>query len=96
MYKERQEVSVPLHFTFNHCPKMSYASIHELTKGRNNRIKQFYWKLWFGDNSNLLDLNTREIFQGPEITIKSSNVKRFCTVVGNQSEAYRGARAIKM
>ena len=38
----------------------------------------------------------RDILREPELTIKSSDVERFCAVVGNQSEAYRGARAIEM
>ena len=38
----------------------------------------------------------RDILREPELTIKSSDVERFCAVVINQIEAYCGARAIEM
>ena len=56
---------------------MGSIPIHEIAMGCNDRIKQFYWKLWYGDEEVL-----------PEIDIRD----KFCAVVGNQGESFETAR----
>jgi fatty acid synthase subunit alpha, fungi type len=53
---------------------------------RNKRIKEFYWKLWFGDNQVLPNIGIRDTFVGPDVTIDAAAVERFCSVVGCQGE----------
>jgi fatty acid synthase subunit alpha, fungi type len=55
-------------------------------EGRNRRIKEFYWRLWFSDEQEPRDLDVRDTFTGPEVTISANDVKVFCAVVGNQQE----------
>jgi fatty acid synthase subunit alpha, fungi type len=50
MFEERLDVSVPLSLHFEYKLSMGSMPIHEIAEGRNERIKQFYWKLWYGDN----------------------------------------------
>jgi len=71
---------------------MGSAVIHELAESRNKRIKEFYWKLWYGDSAILPDIDIREVFTGPEITIDAISVEKFCTVVGNLDESFKSAR----
>ena len=71
---------------------MGFAPIHEVADDRNLRIKQFYWKLWFGDNETLPEIGLRDTFTGPEVTIDEDDVETFCAVVGNQGEAFKSAR----
>lgn len=92
MFEERTGSSIPLSLAFEYKPSMGYAPIHEVSEGRNWRIKEFYWKLWFGDNEVLPEIDIRDTFQGPEVTITAEAVERFCTVVGNQSEQFKTAR----
>lgn len=92
LFEERRDVAVPLQLLFVFHPEMAFAPIHEVEEGRNNRIKQFYWKLWFGDDSDLPKLDARAVFKGPDVIIEPSQVEQFCAVVGNQSEAYQGSR----
>jgi fatty acid synthase subunit beta len=92
MFEERQDVSVPLQLQFEYKPSMGYAPIHEIAEGRNTRIKQFYWKLWYGDDGVLPDIDIRDTFTGPDITIEAASVERFCAVVGNQDESFKTAR----
>jgi fatty acid synthase subunit beta len=66
--------------------------IHEISAGRNNRIKQFYWKLWYGDNEALPEIDIREKFVGPEVTISADDIERFCAVVGNRDESFQTVR----
>ena len=92
LFEERRSVAVPLHFHFQYKPEMGFAPIHEVADDRNLRIKQFYWKLWFGDNETLPDIGLRDTFTGPEVTIDEDDVETFCAVVGNQGEAFKSAR----
>lgn len=90
--EERKGSSIPLTFQFHYRPDMGYAPIHEVIDGRNNSIKSFYWKLWFGDEETLPNLGLRDVFKGPEVIIDAASIERFCSIVGNQSEAFKTAR----
>ncbi|KZS94178.1 fatty acid synthase [Sistotremastrum niveocremeum HHB9708] len=93
LYEDRRDVAVPLHFSFVYRPEQGFAPIHEVVEGRNTRIKEFYWKLWFGDDTSLPKIDTRQTFVGPEVVIDAAAVERFCAVVGNQGEAFKGSRS---
>ena len=47
--------AVSLHFEYK--PSMGLMPIHEIAEGHNERIKQFYWKLWYGDNEVLPNID---------------------------------------
>ena len=93
LFEDRRDVAVPVHFKFLYKPSMGYAPIHEVAEDRNKRIKEFYWRLWFGDNEVLPEINIRDTFTGPEVTIQASDVEAFCSVVGNEGEAFKTARS---
>jgi len=92
LYEERKGVSVPLSLHFEYKPSQGFAPIHELSDGRNKRIKEFYWKLWYGDDATLPKIDIHETFVGPEITIEAKDVEQFCAVVGNQGESFKTVR----
>lgn len=92
IFEERRGVSVPLALQFQYKPSMGSAPIHEIAEGRNQRIKAFYWKLWYGDNETLPAIDIKETFIGPEVTIEAEAVETFCAVVGNQGEHFKSAR----
>jgi fatty acid synthase subunit beta len=92
VYEERRNVAVPLRLQFRYVPSMPFAPIHEIAENRNTRIKEFYWKLWYGDEATLPALGLRDVFTGPEVTIDEDAVQTFCSVVGNQAEAFKTAR----
>ena len=96
MNEERGGTSVPLHFMFLYKPSMGYAPIHEVVHGRNKRIKDFYWRLWFGDNERLPDLALDTTFTCPETAVDAKAVQRFCDIVGNEGESFRSARNEKI
>jgi fatty acid synthase subunit alpha, fungi type len=68
----------------------------EVTEGRNKRIKEFYWRLWFGDEEKLPELNVRGTFTGEEVTISARDVEAFCAVVGNQQEKSKNSRLLAL
>jgi fatty acid synthase subunit alpha len=92
IFEERRNVSVPLSLHFEYKPSMGSVPIHEIAEGRNHRIKQFYWKLWYGDDEVLPEIDIKSTFTGPEITIEASTVEMFCAVVGNQGESFKTIR----
>lgn len=92
IFEDRRDVSVPLSLQFEYKPSLGFAPIHEIAVGRNTRIKEFYWKLWYGDDAVLPEIDIRETFHGPEVTIEASAVEQFCAVVGNQGESFQIVR----
>jgi fatty acid synthase subunit alpha, fungi type len=92
IFEERRGVSVPLLLHFEYKPSMGSAPIHEIADGRNERIKQFYWNLWYGDDEVLPTIDIRDKYTGPEVIIEAEAVETFCAVVGNQSESFKAVR----
>ncbi|GLB40343.1 putative protein with domain of unknown function (DUF1729) [Lyophyllum shimeji] len=92
MYEDRRDVSVPLSLQFQYKPTSGFAPVHEIAVGRNTRIKEFYWKLWYGDDEVLPAIDLRETFVGPEVTVEAAAVEEFCAVVGNQGESFKTVR----
>jgi fatty acid synthase subunit beta len=62
MFEEHTRSSIPLSLAFEYEPGMGYGPIHEVSEGRNRRIKESYWKLWFGDNETLPEIDIRDSF----------------------------------
>ncbi|TFK33214.1 fatty acid synthase [Crucibulum laeve] len=96
IFEDRRDVSVPLTLQFQYKPSQGFAPIHEIAIGRNTRIKEFYWKLWYGDDEVLPQIDIRETFVGPEVTINAKDVEQFCAVVGNQGESFKTVRMSKV
>lgn len=96
IYEERRQVSVPLTLQFEYKPSMGSAPIHEIVAGRNTRIKAFYWKLWYGDDQSLPELDIHDTFTGPEVTLQTENIEKFRSIVGNNKESFKSVRTDKV
>ncbi|XXG94116.1 beta subunit of fatty acid synthetase [Hypoxylon texense] len=81
-----QPVSLPLRFTYH--PEAGYAPIREVMEGRNDRIKEFYWRAWFGDETLDLDAPVTSKFDGGRATITKEDINDFVHAVGNTGEAF--------
>jgi fatty acid synthase subunit alpha, fungi type len=92
LFEDRRDASVPLQLEFEYKPFQGFAPIHEIASDRNKRIKEFYWKLWFGDDEVLPEIDVRAAYTGPEVTIDATHIEAFCSVVGNQNESFKSAR----
>lgn len=79
-------VSLPLKFTYH--PEAGYAPIREVMQDRNARIKEFYWKAWFGNEPFNLDANVTEKFDGGKARVTSEAIHDFVHAVGNKGEAF--------
>lgn len=78
-----------LQFLYTYNPADGFAPILEVMESRNERIKQFYWTLWFGSNipyDNDIDVNKAIV--GEDITISGSDISEFTHAIGNNCEAF--------
>ncbi|CCH45960.1 fatty acid synthase [Wickerhamomyces ciferrii] len=82
---QNSAVSLPLLYKFN--PQDGFAPILELTEDRNERIKEFYWKLWYTEPFNLdIDLH-KPIVEQP-VTITGQAIAEFTHAIGNKNEDF--------
>ncbi|KAF1805804.1 fatty acid synthase [Mucor lusitanicus] len=90
LYEKRASDYIPLHLEFEYKPEFGYAPIHEVMEGRNDRIKEFYFKLWYGvDNKeDYLNLNTADTFIDKGEKVQFDDITEFCQAVGNQAEIF--------
>jgi len=79
-------VKLPLKFTYH--PETGYAPIKEVMQGRNDRIKEFYYKIWFGDDKVPFDTPVTSTFDGGKATVGSKEIADFVHAVGNTGEAF--------
>ncbi|KAL4780487.1 acyl transferase domain-containing protein [Aspergillus varians] len=79
---------VPLTFLFTYHPDTGYAPIREVMDSRNDRIKEFYYRIWFGNKDVPFDTPTTATFSGGRETITSQSVADFVHAVGNTGEAF--------
>jgi fatty acid synthase subunit beta len=90
LYEERtalkKAAALPLVFTYH--PETGYAPIHEVMDARNDRIKEFYYKIWFGNESVPFDAPVTSKFDGGRATVTSEAINDFVHAVGNTGEAF--------
>lgn len=79
---------VPLTFIFTYHPETGYAPIREVMGDRNDRIKEFYYRIWFGSKDVPFDTPTTATFDGGRETITTQAVADFVHAVGNTGEAF--------
>jgi len=79
-------VALPLKFTYH--PETGYAPIREVMEARNDRIKEFYYKIWFGDANVPFDTSVTSRFDGGRATVTSEAINDFVHAVGNTGEAF--------
>ena len=78
-----------LPFLFTYQPDKGYAPIHEVMEGRNDRIKEFYYKIWFGENEEVpFETPVNSKFDGGSATVTSEAINDFVHAVGNTGEAF--------
>ncbi|PNY29863.1 Fatty acid synthase subunit beta [Tolypocladium capitatum] len=90
MIKDTNALGKPVALTlkFTYHPEAGYAPIHEVMEDRNDRIKEFYWKAWFGNDPLDLDAVVTSQFDGGCTTITSEAINDFVHAVGNTGEAF--------
>lgn len=80
--------TVPLPLKFIYHPEAGYAPIREIMEGRNERIKEFYYRIWFGADEVPFDAPATSTFQGGQNEVTSQAIADFVHAVGNTGEAF--------
>jgi fatty acid synthase subunit beta len=81
--------AVALPFQFTYHPETGYAPIREIMDARNDKIKEFYYRIWFGDNAEVpFDTPVNSKFDGGRATVTSEAINDFVHAVGNTGEAF--------
>ena len=83
---EGKAVCLPLKFSYH--PEAGYAPIREIMEDRNDRIKEFYYRIWFGDEPVPFDTPPTSTFDGGRVTVSSKAIADFVHAVGNTGEAF--------
>ncbi|KAI9873400.1 MAG: beta subunit of fatty acid synthetase, partial [Pleopsidium flavum] len=83
---EGRAVALPLKYTYH--PETGYAPIREVMDGRNDRIKEFYYRIWFGDEPVPFDTPATSTFEGGRATVTTQAIADFVHAVGNTGEAF--------
>ncbi|KAI9851557.1 MAG: beta subunit of fatty acid synthetase [Thelocarpon superellum] len=86
--RSAEGAAVALPLKFNYRPETGYAPIHEVMEGRNTRIKEFYYRLWFGNEVAPLDADVTDSFEGGTVTVTAQAILDFVHAVGNTGEAF--------
>jgi fatty acid synthase subunit beta len=81
-----EPVALPLKYTYH--PETGYAPIREVMEDRNDRIKEFYWKCWFGQEPVDLDAPIDGTFDGGKSKVTGEAINDFVHAVGNTGEAF--------
>ena len=80
-------LAMPFLYTYN--PADGFAPILEQMEGRNDRIKEFYWKLWFGQAVPYdTNIDVQQSINGEEVVINARDIADFTHAIGNNCEAF--------
>lgn len=88
---EGKENLLTLIYEYNNTS--SNSLIHEYSKGHDERVREFYWKVWFDDQLDYETIKkidvTNYLFK-THFRINKEHVIKFCRIIGNYSECYIG------
>ena len=90
LFEERtaQGKAVNLPFKFTYHPEAGYAPIREIMSDRNDRIKNFYYQIWFGEEEVPFETPPTSTFDGGRSEVTSQAIADFVHAVGNTGEAF--------
>jgi len=83
---EGKAVGLSLKFTYH--PEAGYAPIREVMEGRNDRIKAFYYRIWFANEAPPFDTPATSTFDGGRSEVTSQAIADFVHAVGNTGESF--------
>ncbi|KAI9745826.1 MAG: hypothetical protein M1818_000507 [Claussenomyces sp. TS43310] len=82
---ERRAVGLQLKYRYH--PEASFAPIREIVEGRNDRIKEFYYRVWFADETYEVQRSVYDTFTDDQVDITTDAIAEFAHCVRNSSDA---------
>ncbi|EUC26809.1 hypothetical protein COCCADRAFT_113337, partial [Bipolaris zeicola 26-R-13] len=80
-------VSLPLRFRYK--PEYGYAPIREIMEDRNERIRRFYWSIWFGKSHPILEGSLSDSFECGKEKITRQHVESFIQAINNSTRTHK-------
>jgi fatty acid synthase subunit beta len=88
-YRTASGKPAALPFIYEYHSERGYAPIHEVMGDRNDRIKEFYYQVWFGDDEKVpFDALLDDKFDGGSATVTAEAINDFVHAVGNNGDAF--------
>ena len=81
-------VPLALRLLYSYHPEHGFAPIREVTNGRNERIKDFYRRVWFGEDDKIMQSSVRDQFVGDPVLVSSDSITKFSRCIGNFDDAF--------
>ncbi|OJJ42487.1 hypothetical protein ASPZODRAFT_137287 [Penicilliopsis zonata CBS 506.65] len=76
-----------LQLKFQHRREAVYAPIHELMEGRNERVKAFYYRVWFPGEPPAQWPSVHDTFRESQFEVTADSIAEFAQCVQNASDA---------
>jgi len=74
---------------YNYHPATTFAPIHESMLDREERVNDFYHRVWFGQELHKVAVqSSKEVFDGGSFTVESDTIAEFARCIVNQDDAF--------
>ncbi|KAI2791873.1 Fatty acid synthase subunit beta [Penicillium oxalicum] len=88
--------AVGLELKFRFRREAVYAPIHEIMEGRNERVKSFYYRVWFTGDTPVTWPSVHDTFTETQFEVTADDIAEFAHCVQNASDAASKRRGKQM
>ena len=88
--------ALALRLLYSYHPEHGFAPIREVTAGRHERIKDFYRRVWFGEDDSIMQSSVHDQFFSGPVLVSSESITKFTRCIGNFDDAFtkRGSKQL--
>ncbi|MCJ1378643.1 beta subunit of fatty acid synthetase [Xylographa soralifera] len=88
--------ALALRLLYSYHPEHGFAPIREVTAGRHERIKDFYRRVWFGEDDSIMQSSVHDQFLSGPVSVSSESITKFARCIGNFDDAFtkRGSKQL--
>ena len=88
--EERTAMGAPvaLKLLYAYHAESGFSPVQEIMEGRNDRIKDFYRRVWFGNDESMVRSSVNESFHSGPIFVSGDAIAKFSRCVGNLDDNF--------
>ncbi|RAK71483.1 beta subunit of fatty acid synthase [Aspergillus fijiensis CBS 313.89] len=86
-YRSAGGAAIGLQLQFEYRREAIYAPIHEIMEGRNERVKDFYYRVWFAGETPEAWPSVHDTFRESQFEVTAESIAEFAHCVQNASDA---------
>ncbi|OQE74119.1 hypothetical protein PENNAL_c0084G04136 [Penicillium nalgiovense] len=95
-YRNAGGAAIGLQLKFQFRREAVYAPIHEIMEGRNQRVKDFYYRVWFAGEPPETWPSVHDTFRESQFEVTADSIAEFAHCVQNASDAASKRRGKRM